>query len=263
MRPHSVAYQRLRKDAQDIIDFAVLICHGMPALNAYMKAVEKGAAPNLPTPDHFGKTQPFDALRAYKQKYKKTLGRFVVLSSISYFEMYVKNLAEEIVQLHRQDLADLERRISEPAVATYRNKLSEPPDGRKIEKYKKHVRTLRENNYPLPTDLFATCAINRISSEAENLMLGEVPNFLRTVLFFPMSDEQKNKLVDLRKLRNRIAHGTPEEVDLSEALECNKFLRRLAVQIDRHAMERYLIIDDNVIIKLTKRNKTGDGTTTT
>lgn len=264
MISHTNAFLKLRHDIQDVIDFAVLICHAVPSLCGYMKAVENKSAPKIPDTDYFNKTQPFDALRSYKTKYKKTLGRFVVLSSIAYFEMYIKTLLGELVKLHKQQREDLEQRLRNPLAEPFRRKLSDGDlstngiDGRRLDSYRKNLRALHEMDYPLPSDLFAAHALERLDAELGDAMLGRIPDLLKDIFFFIMDEATLKEYNKLRDLRNSIAHGEAKEIDLSTAFESNNFIRKLAIQIDRHIVTYFKIIDENALradatAKLNKR----------
>ncbi|EKO5201071.1 hypothetical protein P0J05_004152, partial [Vibrio vulnificus] len=58
MITNTKAFEVLKGQIQSTLDFSVLCCQAVPALNAYMKAVDKGAAKKLPDADHFQKSEP-------------------------------------------------------------------------------------------------------------------------------------------------------------------------------------------------------------
>ena len=96
----SNAYKKLREQTQDSLDFILLCCHAVPALKGYIKAVKKGSADKLPDPDYFGGLADYERLMQSVPSYRKVLGRFLILSSFSYFEAYFSNVLKEIFEFH-------------------------------------------------------------------------------------------------------------------------------------------------------------------
>lgn len=82
----------------------------MPALNAYIKAVEKGSAQKIPNPDHFGQPGDHIRLKQIKESYKDSLGRFLLISTFSHFEAYIQDVVGEIFDFHG-GIASLLRRL--------------------------------------------------------------------------------------------------------------------------------------------------------
>jgi hypothetical protein len=94
------SYLLLRAYIQASLDYAYLTYHPVPALNAYIKADEKGSAQKIPNPDHFGQPEDHSRLKQIKESYKDSLGRFLLISTFSHFEAYIQNVVGEIFDFH-------------------------------------------------------------------------------------------------------------------------------------------------------------------
>src|SRR5262245_8434896 len=100
MMNHTDAYGRFRVAIQSEFDAILLFSHAIPALKAYMKAVDAGEPGKIPDPDHFEKPQPHSRLKNIIPRYRKVLGRMLFLSSFSYFEAYFKDMIREVIAFH-------------------------------------------------------------------------------------------------------------------------------------------------------------------
>ncbi|MCB9779723.1 MAG: hypothetical protein H6742_14255 [Alphaproteobacteria bacterium] len=246
---HTNSYLVLRRNAQEAINFAVLSCHAVPALNAYMKAVEGGTAPKLPDPDYFGVVQAHDKLRAFKPSYKKTLGRFVLLSSFSYFEAYVQDAIREVIDFHGDWKGGLREKnlrsmnTNDPMISKARRGLTERRKAGPEQRYAKLQATLREAGYRFPSDLVAAFGIAKVEEALQDLRAARIPEFLQSAFGFDMPADDLLEFQRLREWRNTVAHGRGAEVDLGEAMTANRFLRGLAMRIDSHLVRNFLVIE--------------------
>ena len=98
MKPYSEAFLRYRQLSQAHLDFVVVVCHAMPALRADLAA----GHPELSfPPDHFHKSQnPKSWVASHVGGYTDELARSTLLTVFSYFEAYVKDVLQEIVEFH-------------------------------------------------------------------------------------------------------------------------------------------------------------------
>lgn len=94
------SYLLLRASIQASLDDAYLTCHAVPSLNAYIKAVEKGSAHKIPTPDHFGQPGDHNRLKQIKESYKDSVGRFLLISTFCHCEAYIQAVVSEIFHFH-------------------------------------------------------------------------------------------------------------------------------------------------------------------
>ncbi len=104
------SYLLLRAYIQESLDYAYLTYHPVPALNAYIKAVEKGSAQKIPNPDHFGQPGVHSRLKQIKESCKDSVGRFLLVSTYSHFEAYIQDVVGEIYDVHG-GIASILRRL--------------------------------------------------------------------------------------------------------------------------------------------------------
>jgi hypothetical protein len=254
---HTNAYLVLRTETQKTIDFVVLICHGMPALKAYMKAVEHEKAPKLPTPDYFESLRSHGELRKYITEYKKTLGNFVVLTCWAYFETYIKSVAQEIIDFHGfssksqtiswlDSTTSLNRRSmlnADHDTQATKKLLREPFKKAQQQRYSKHHKHLQQHGYRYPRDLLSSLGIQSIEQRLRVFRAAHIPDLLKDAFLFDLSEADNAELSRIRGIRNNIAHGQAGAVDLSAALRINEFLRNTAVSVDNHLCEHFMVIE--------------------
>ncbi|MGM0479383.1 MAG: hypothetical protein ACQERC_09180 [Bacteroidota bacterium] len=66
------SYNTLRDQMQEVFDFAVVICHSVPALKLQIKLLEKGKIEKLPEPDYFTPNSA-EQLKKQSKGYKSKL----------------------------------------------------------------------------------------------------------------------------------------------------------------------------------------------
>lgn len=254
MFTNTTAYARLKAQAQENIDFALLVCHAVPALNAYMKAVDSKAAAKLPEPDFFGPLQTHTRLRKLKTSYRKMLGKTLLLSSFSHFEYYIKDAVQEILDYHggKDHLVELLRvrnlesiNSSEPEIEKLRAVLNKPRRSRNRQRQIQAQTRLAELGFRFPSDLLAGYGARRIAVALGDLRAADISAFLEEGLLFQMTEVQKETFGRLRVLRNGIAHGDNVVIELTEAVDASNFFRELAKVIDVHLVRNFLVIEDH------------------
>lgn len=253
MLTNSKAFETLKQQVQDSMDYVLLSCHAVPGLNVCIKALEKGELSKLPDPDYFQEPANYTRLKNIRKGYKKTLGRFLLLSSFSYFEAYVQEVLKEAF-----DYAGGEERISgalkksldmlrEPPqeFETELRKLKEPKDPNKTQKYaiaKKNIFGFKPN-FPMPITLLSYHGLSNTLQAINSMRAAQIPDLLDGLVGFELSPEEKTTFQQYRNLRNEIAHGKVTEYNLSEAIDANTFFRGLAIRIDKHICRFFLLVD--------------------
>ena len=250
---HTNAFLMLKERNQALLDSVVLLCQAVPALKAYIKAVEKGAAEKLPDSDHFKGDQDHERLRSIARSYRENLGKMVLLSTASYFEAYFHELVDEFFSFHGGvealiDLAEKRRASSisntDELARKARNKLSEVAKRGKEDKYEKCTRELREMGFVLPSSWMGPYGLRTLHERAKNARLVDVPDILRYGLAVPLCEAEVSEFHRLRGKRNDAAHGKLASYALKEALSANKYYRALALKADRHMIE-YLFLSES------------------
>jgi hypothetical protein len=246
MIAHTNAYLKLRRQVQDAFDFVVLVCHAVPSLdNAIARAVV--AREQLPTPHQFRSAENPEKLHYFARRYQETLGRLVLLTSFSYFEAYVKDLPAEIVKFHGglQHMADLARlRLFRSDAHTPRDPVRQLRDREKpgkAQKYRKRLVLLEDAGYRFPSERFSAYGLRRLLDDIQNRRAGILA--IIEALGFDFAGDDRTTLISIQNRRHLVAHGQEDTVKLQKAIELNRFLRALAVRIDKHVVKRFLVID--------------------
>lgn len=241
----------LKEQIQVSLDFVLLCCHSMPALNAYMKAVEKGEADKIPNPDYFESLAEHSRLKQIIPNYKKNIGRFLVLSSFSYFESYVSDVIKELFLINGGDKVFLNavknKRGDHFKVIANLNekakKLREVKDKSKTAKYKKIIDELTKSDYKFPSELLAFYGLFQLQEKLGNLKAVDIPNMMENALGVEITTHERSEFNRIRDLRNHIAHGDIREVDLSEAIQINDFFKDFAGKVDQHIVRNFFVIE--------------------
>lgn len=253
MISNSKSFSVLKQQIQSAIDFSVLCCHAVPSLNAYIKAVENGAAPKLPDADHFKGDPNFDQLRGYIPEYRKNLGKLMFINSFSYFEAYFKSLICEVMEFHggqddfvQQSLMRQHEHLlyadREPAKSSA-NKLREYSKPSHKQKYAKHTKELDHTDFRFPSELFATFGIMELSSNYRDLKASQIPYVAKWCFGVDLTEAELEQFSTYRNLRNNAVHGKMMTVEFNVANAANKFLRSFALKIDRHVVKHFFVIE--------------------
>lgn len=242
----------LKAQIQELFNFSVLCCNAVPSLKGYIKAVEKGAAPKIPDADHF-KNSSFEELKGYIPDYRKQLGKYILLSSFSFFESYIQNLILEVIEYHggKDYLLDynwgkIQTAASNQTIQQKSNGLREYKKGGNLDKYRKINKELLGSSFLFPSDYFSFIGIQKLISLSidDGFKSVQIPKIIEENFFLKLDDAEVDKFHSIRDTRNKIAHGDSSvEVNLSEATRNNKFLRNLAVKVDKQVVRCYFVID--------------------
>ncbi|MBD9609542.1 HEPN domain-containing protein [Pseudomonas sp. PDM08] len=253
MISNSNSFSILKQQIQSAIDFSVLCCHAVPALNAYIKAVEKGAAKKLPDADHFKGDPNFDQLRGYIPEYRKKLGKLMFINSFSYFEAYFKSLIEEVLDFHggqsnfvQQSLIRQRDHLAFADSENARNsanKLRQYAKPGHEQKYAKHTKILEHSDFRFPSELFAAFGIMELGTNYRDLKASQIPHVAQWCFGIELTQAELDTFSSYRDLRNSVVHGKKLSVEFNEANAANTFLRSLALKIDKHVVKHFFVIE--------------------
>lgn len=227
----------------------------MPALNAYMKAVEKGSAQKIPNPDHFGQPGDHSRLKEIKENYKDSLGRFMLISSFSHFEAYVQDVVGEIFEFHggSSALHALAKKRSRVEARSERlekfpeiKPLSESRKPGKQGKYRKSISLLESKGFVFPSQMTSAYGIQKLAEaiSKNGFRASRICEIVFDGLGMPHDVEMENNISRIRMIRNDIAHGRRREYHLSKSIDDLKLMRKYALKIDQHIIEYFLLIED-------------------
>ena len=252
MIKNTEAYLRLREQIDDMFDFTATVCFAVPSLKEQIRVIKKGIATSLPTPDYFyGSNIQLENVQKRAVNYKLKLARYLLLSSFSFFEAYVKDGILEMVEFHGgsdQFIKTAERRalsfveISDENIHDFKRKLQEPEKLSKSLKYKKFSKNLTATDYKFPSELLASYGVRLLIQKVNNLKSVDIPVLLEHGLHLKIDSKRFNQI---RDARNKIAHGKTNEINISfqDAMEMNQDLRNFAIEIDKHLIDNFFVIE--------------------
>lgn len=256
MIAHTKAFKVLKEEAQRVFDFAIVVTYAVPALKYALKDI----APSEPIPykpDHFdARPVATEKVKSDAKEYKKWLSRVIFLSAFSFFEAYFYDVIKEILEFHG-GIQLLEKvsishnsEICDESCITYKRKLQEYPNSKDIDKYRKYGKRLSKVGYRFPSTLLSRYGLIKLFELFEkdiNIRAYDIPKLAVEVL---QLDMDKKTEIDVfhkyREIRNKIAHGRANSAALhiSKAVDANNFLRNLALKIDRHIVQNFLVVED-------------------
>lgn len=252
--PHSQAFTRLKSEAQSVFDFAIVVSYAVPALKYSLKnAPEDSPIPF--NPEHFDSRPIATAkVRENAKEYKTLLSRYVFLSAFSFFEAYFHDLLKEVIEFHgREGLrgqVGIAHNVALNSVEDLKakRKLQEYPKKSEVSKHKKYGRQLAEKGFRFPSTLLGSYGLEKLIelADAEYIPASKIPDLVQSVFQLPLDQDAEVKpFSDYREQRNRIAHGRADmkSLHLGKAVEANNFLRNLALKIDKHVVEHFLLIE--------------------
>lgn len=253
MIPHSQAFIRLKNEAQSVFDFAIVVSYAVPALKYSLKSVS-GDDPIPFRPEHFDSRPVATAkVRENAKEYKRLLSQYVFLSVFSFFEAYFRDLLKEVIQFHGKDGLRNQIAISHNLTLTAhedtkaKRKLQEYPKTSETEKYVKYGRSLAEKGFRFPSTLLGSYGLENVIELAnEHIPAEKIPKLVQSLFQLPLDPTTEiERFSAYRQQRNRIAHGQADSksLHLGKAVEANNFLRNLALKIDRHVVEHFLVIE--------------------
>ena len=144
MIPHTKAFTVLKREAQQVFDFAIVVTHAVPALKKALKGFEPGDV--IPfQPDHFdARPIAIDKVKQNAKQYKALLSRYLFLSSFSFFEAYFRDVLNEIITFHG-GMSILERvsikhnaTLTDDETIAQKRKLQEYADVKNRDRYTSH-----------------------------------------------------------------------------------------------------------------------------
>jgi hypothetical protein len=266
MIANTISFERLKIEQQRILDFAVLVCHAIPNVKKTIKGKEEKVPYfSLPDPDYFNKEHG-NRIKVLSKHYKENLSKYLIISSYSFFEAYFKAVIEELIYFHggrdkfSNNIKERHEKILEnieQEIIKSKRKLQEPKKKKNIHQYEKHIRLLEDNaRYRKPSELFATLGVKYILElvSSDRFRSAMIPELLEHGFLMKLEDKV-NKSHDLkdktlketfnsmRDLRNKISHGDNPTIDFAKAMDYIRFLRDLAVKIDKHLVEHFFVLE--------------------
>jgi hypothetical protein len=249
------AYIRYRSETVALLDFAVFVSYAVPALRNDIVETQAGTRASLFPPDFFHKSNvlvTLSELLTRESTYEKKLAAYTLLTHFSFFESFVADVILEMIDFHggadqftKRIEAKMKRFMAPhpPDVAKLKRKLQDSETPAKHEKYRKYARQLAGYGFRFPGELLAAYGVRTLTARIQRLKAVEIPDLLVHALQLDLSDAERNEFHRIRKIRNRIAHGQPSTLSMTDSMKMNKALRQLAIRISDHLLENYFVIE--------------------
>lgn len=254
MKAHTDAYFLFKRQVEDLFHFVVVICYAMPSLKRQIKAIREGkTTPSRLRPDFFiTDKRSIEKIQEHIPGYRSKLSSYAFLSVFSFFEAYVNSAVREIIDFHGGDaefIALAERRAKQLMssqtleIQESKRKLQEPIKPAKSKKYEKYSKRLTKAGYRFPSELLSVYGVRMLTKKTNRLRASEIPILLQDCFQMKLSDNTVETFHSIRQERNKIAHGKKARVSLKKIMEMNNYLHSLAVKIDQHLVEHFLVIE--------------------
>lgn len=241
------SYNTLQNQAQEIFDFAVMVCHSVPALKLQMNLLDQGKINKLPDPDYFTKNTT-EELREQANGYKENLATYLFISTFAFFENYFGSVLKEILDLNTSipDDPTLKENLYNNTDIKSKRVLRGTFKKKDLQRYEKYSKQLKNNDYVTPDNLLKIIAFNNLYKTIKDLKANQIPDFLISNLKMEISEREKGSFNTYRQLRNDIAHGDKPEINLRNVKEANKFLRNFAAKIDDYLTEHFVKLNNYI-----------------
>jgi hypothetical protein len=257
MAQHTEAYLTFKAESERLINLTVLFSHAVPVLKRVLGSHQASALVQLKQPDNFPHDDTTGSeLLVRAAGYEQDLAHVIVLSIFSYFEAYVRGALDEVYARQggqQAFIALAEKRATRywtslpPAIAEAKHKLQTVDKKGKAEKYKKYSRILVEAGFSFPPDILSVYGARKLKEKLDArspraLRAWEIPDLLTDALLFNVTAAEKTMFTDVRKLRNKVAHGSKPTLSVHAAIKKTSALRKWATRIDTHIGQHFLVL---------------------
>lgn len=262
------SFNRLKREQQDAINFSILLCHAIPTV----KKMISGKTQNvkffeIPKADYFPNSSD-ERILAISKQYKHDMSKYLVLSTFSFFESYIKSLVNEFLDFHggkdelinklNQNRQALLRDNDVNRKHQYLKKISEYYKPKNKMQYSKYSElAVQELKYNMPSRLLSTYAIKHISESVngDGFRAHGIPELLEVGFGMDLSrkinkhTELENKSLKetffyMKDIRNKISHGDNPKIGFEKSMDLVRFLRKFAVDIDKYFLNYFFVIEN-------------------
>lgn len=264
LNAYTRSFLKWKEQTQDTFEFSVLVCNAVPTLKRTLTLHDKGIVTSLVKPDHYGAAESPDnkqqervkkQLREKSVGYKTKLSKYILISNFSFFESYVSNVIEELIEFHggkdafvtkannrtRQQIMRDDNGIQS---ATRKLRLGDKPTD--YQRYREASKKLKSIGYRFPTDLFTGYGIKMLLSKLANMSANDIPAILVDGFHLDLDDSEILEFHNVRDARNKVAHGESVEFSIGQVTKMSKQLRSIALKLDQHLLRYYFITEDYI-----------------
>lgn len=185
-------------------------------------------------------------LRECTKDYQKKLASYLYFSLFSYFEAFVGDLVNELIDNFNK--LDIPKYLEESSNIDFDREirvLDRAHDPRKIDRYKKYSEELINKGYKEPQHLIFSSMLDILKASNENMKANDIPDFLKKFFFFELSESDNEVYHSLRSNRNSLGHGgTSFTPTLKSVIDANKFFKRISKEIDSHVTRNFMNLNN-------------------
>lgn len=185
-------------------------------------------------------------LKECTKDYQKKLASYLYFSLFSYFEAFVGDLINELID-HFSKL-DIEEYLQESSNLDLDKEiriLDREHDPRKIDRYKKYSAQLLKKGYKEPKLLVFASMLDMLRTSNDNMKANDIPDFLKKFFFFELSESDNDIYHSLRDNRNSLGHGGTSFIPtLKNVIDANKFFKRISKDIDYHVTRNFMNLNN-------------------
>jgi hypothetical protein len=243
------AFVNLRSQIQNAFDFAYVVSQAIPALKLQISLIKKGTLRSLPNPDYFKNPNAIEIIQKQVKPYKGELCKHILLSSFSYFESYIVDVCQELIEFHdgnpkfienakQQHLKIINRQLGKQKGLKSTLRKENPKE---LSKLIKSTSQLDNSGYIFPTRLFFMLGVHQFAQSIGTLKASQFPDFIENCFGYVWTKEQRDKFHQIRDIRNNIAHGKNVSLDLSTVCDFNTFFRDMALSIDKFLVDLFFL----------------------
>lgn len=263
---HTKAYENWKHQTQDTFEFSMLVCSAVPVLKRNMKLFEKGIIPEITKADYYApkddisyerQTDINDKLKARAIGYKSKLSKYVLISNFSFFESYINDVINEMIEFHGGREKFLEKAknrtfdhiVNDSDELEKKRRVIRKPN--KVEHYSKYKSTseyLDSIGYKFPSDMLSTYGIQMLYQKLSNMKSQDIPELLQNGLFLALEQPLVVDFHNIRQERNKIAHGDHIELSIGQVTSMSRTLREIAKKLDQHLLRYFFISEDYIKI---------------
>ena len=187
--------------------------------------------------------------------YRDNLATYLWLSAFSFFETFARGAIDEMLEFHGGPDKFLKLAYKKghsslgalsTAMAKNKRELQKWQKARNRERYRNHLRALEATEYRFPTDLFAAYGVSTLIQflAEKRFKASVIPDIYERAFLLVLSRKQIDRYNEIRCCRNDIAHGKPISMKLRDVIKAIEDLRDLALAINNHLSEHFLVIED-------------------
>jgi hypothetical protein len=265
LNSHTKSFSRWKNQTQETFEFSVLVCHAVPTLKRNIRLYEKNVIQELAMPDYYGSGVPLkkeeqdrqkDQLKNNASGYKAKLSKYILISNFSFFESYVIDALNEMIDFHggkEKFVKNAQKRgtkqIQEDLqhFEDIKRKLRRKNNPAHNHRYRISTQELIEKGYRFPSDLLSSFGAKMLIQKISNIKANDIPNLLSEGLHMEMSDSLIEEFHNVREIRNKIAHGEEVNLTIQQVTNASKTLRTIALATDQHLLKHFFICENFVI----------------